>query len=155
MISDRTALCHTCSREAKVRHVRGAGRFELWTTNGATDWRLVFVAKLGPLYFLCLLRTRSTLMDNMSYFSKTISCCIIKRQISVPQRSVWKCIICVKWSATDDEGGRSPHCCFDWKHWMAADLFAKVLVHPHSVKGGNFFFQRYKNKAECTFCSFI
>lgn len=51
------------------RHITSGGRWELWTTNEATDWQLFFVAKLAPIYPLFPLshfKPLLALMDNMS-----------------------------------------------------------------------------------------
>lgn len=41
--------------------ITSGGRCELWTTNEATDWQLVFVAKLAPIYPLSFSETPSAL----------------------------------------------------------------------------------------------
>lgn len=82
-------------------YVRGTHHkgWQVWTTNEATDWQLVFVAKLAPnLSSLPLpdFKPPFTLMDNMSYFPATLGCCIIKCQITVTHHLDRKCIICGK-----------------------------------------------------------
>lgn len=66
--------------------LRRGGRCDLWTANGATDWQFVIVAKLALVYSLLLFSNSSpllTLMDRVSYFPATLSCCIIKCQRTV------------------------------------------------------------------------
>lgn len=84
-----------CFREGNTHHEG----WQVCTTNEATDWRLVFVAKLAPIYPLSLSQTSIplfTLMDNMSYFPAMLGRCIIKCQITVNHHSEPKCIICGK-----------------------------------------------------------
>lgn len=101
-VCEHTLVCHTFVFDFESRltidtrvcvcvckwqtHHQG---WQVWTTNEATDWRLVFVAKIAPIYPLFRLPDFKlfTLMDKMSYFPATLDCSIIKCQITVPHHS--------------------------------------------------------------------